>query len=325
MEKNINELLIKPLRDIESLSVSERIKYYEYLREYCKEIGENNKTNITLTQRIMAKMGKRLRNFDFEMIGAENIPKDGCLIVCNHSNTHDAFVSAEFLYDVGLPSTFFASVEGLSALELALFNSARATMIDRRDKISTNNGLYNLSSKVVVGDTGVVFGESTWNMHPFKPMLNIKIGAVKIAAITNKPIVPIIIEYVEVPKLVAKEKDLYSKCIIKVGYPIKIDPSLSLIDQTIYVQTVLENMRKDLWKELGTYREKKEDVNPEIYVNHTWLKKYGTPFLEYDSEGEIDMLYSRDGLPVENEYYIDEYGEFKPGIILKKSKIKGIY
>ena len=325
MEKNIQELLTKPLREVENLSVSDKKRYYEELRDYCKAASEKYKTDITLPQRIMAKIGKGLRNFDIEIIGRENMPKDGCLVVCNHSNTHDAFLAAEVLYKVGVPSSFLAGIEGLSRAEIALLKSARATMISRNDKESTINGVCDFSSKLIGGDTCVIYGEGTWNLHPFKPMQNIKIGASKIVAIAEKPIVPVIYEYVEIPDLTSKEKDLYTKCIITIGKPIIIDSTKSLIEQTVFVQTTMENMRKELWRELGTYRERKEDVNPEIYVNHTWLKKFGTPLFSYDSELEMQMLFSKDGTPVENEYCIDENGDFKPGIVLKKSKVKGIY
>lgn len=323
---NIEEILKKSITDVEKMNSKEKREYFELLREYCLKIGEKyNSNNITLTQKIMSKMGKLLRNFDYEIIGKENVPKDGCLMMCNHSNTHDAFLAAEVLSEIGVPSTFIAAIEGLSPIELSLFKSARATMIDRTDKVSASNGLYDFSSKLVYGDTGVIYGESTWNLHPYKPMQNIKIGGSKIAAIANVPIVPMIYEYVEVPNIVSKEKKLYSKCIIKIGEPIYIDPSISLIEQTKKIQIIMEDMRRKMWKELGTYRDKIEDINPDIYVNHTWLKKFGTPLFNFDSESENKLLYTKKDELVENEYCIDENGIFKPGIIKKKSKVKGIY
>ena len=131
------------------LSVSDKKRYYEELRDYCKAASEKYKTDITLPQRIMAKIGKGLRNFDIEIIGRENMPKDGCLVVCNHSNTHDAFLAAEVLYKVGVPSSFLAGIEGLSRAEIALLKSARATMISRNDKESTINGVCDFSSKLL--------------------------------------------------------------------------------------------------------------------------------------------------------------------------------
>lgn len=320
-----NKLSSLSNHDLEMMSNSEKIKYFEDLREYCLSIGKNYKTNITTTQQIMAKVGFIFRNFDYEILGEEKLPKDGCIVMCNHSNTHDAFTCAEILYKMGVPTTFLAEIKGLSPVELFLFKSARSSMIDRTSRESSTVGLLDLSKKLCLGDTCVIFGEGTWNLHPFKPMQNIRIGGVKAAAISKKPIVPVIFEYVEVPNLVSKEKDLYSKCIVKVGEPIEIDPAISLVEQTKKIQSIMEFMRKEIWIETGTYRESIEDINPSIYVNHTWLKKYGTPLFDYDSEGENQLLFSKNNGLVENEYFIDENGIFRPGIIPKKQKVKSIY
>ena len=114
------------------------------------------------------------------------------------------------------------AVEGLSPIELALFKSARATLIKRADKKSANNGLYDLTSKLLHGDTCIILGEGTWNLHPYKPMQNIKVGGVKAAAIADVPIVPVILEYVEVPELCSKETDLYRKCIVRMSLTINM-------------------------------------------------------------------------------------------------------
>ena len=101
--------------------------------------------------------------------------------------------------------------------------------------------MYELTGKLLHGDTCVIFGEGTWNLHPYKPMQNIRIGGVKAAAIAGVPIVPVILEYVEVPGLCSREKDLYS------------------------------------------------------YVNHTWLKKFGTPLFAFDTQRERGFLFVKRG------------------------------
>ncbi len=305
------------ITEIESMSTSEKEEYFQMLRDYCLKLGDKYSQKITVTQRFMAKFGYKLRNFPLEITGQENAPKDGCLVVCNHSNTHDAFVMAESLTSVGVPSTFLAAIEGLSPFELFLFKSARATMINRADKTSARTGHYDFIGKLMHGDTGVIFGESTWNLHPFKPMQNIKMGSVKAAVIADKPIVPMIMEYVENPGICAKEKELYNKCVVRFGKPISIDWRESLIEQNSSLQSVLENMRTAIWNETGTYRNSMDDVNPQVYVNHTWLKKFGSPLFDFDSASENKLIYVKHGEIMENEWHIDADGIFKPGIIQK--------
>ena len=193
-------------------------------------------------------------------------------------------------------------------------------MIRRTDKESSTRGLYELTGKLLHGDTCVIFGEGTWNLHPYKPMQNIRIGGVKAAAIAGVPIVPVILEYVEVPGLCSREKDLYSKCIAKIGKPIRIDRQKSLIKQNDNLQTIMENMRMGLWKENGTYRDSIEDVNANVYVNHTWLKKFGTPLFTFDTQKERGFLFVKRGEVLEYEWCLDRSGRFAPGIISKSNK-----
>lgn len=125
------------------------------------------------------------------------------------------------------------------------------------------------------------------------------------------------IEYVEVPELCSKEKELYSKCIAKIGKPIRIDRQKSLIEQNERLQTIMENMRMDLWKENGTYRECIGDIDASVYVNHTWLKKFGTPLFTFDTQREKNILFVKRGEALDYEWHIDRNGRFKPGIIGK--------
>ena len=297
---------------------AERKQYFDQLRVYCSGLNNKHDYKITATQKIMAGINRKTRPFDLEIKGVDNVPKGNCLFVGNHSNTHDAFITAEVLCAVGKPACFLAAIEGLSFIELQLFKSARATMIDRTNKESSNEGLLVFCGKIINGDCGFIFGEGTWNLHPVKPMQDIKIGAAKVGAITGVPIIPIIYEYIEVPYICRKEKDLYSKCIAQIGKPIIIDSSVSLIEQTMKIQTVMEKMRRKLWAEFDVKRDNLNDINPSVYVNHTWLKKYGTPLFEFNSAEENKILRNADGRIPENEYFIDDGGVFKPGIIKKE-------
>lgn len=71
----------------------------------------------------------------------------------------------------------------------------------------------------------------------------------------------------------------------------------------------------------GTYREEASDVNPHAYVNHTWLKKFGSFLFSFDAEFENKYLFAKPGETIENEWRIDESGAFGPGTIPKKPRI----
>ena len=94
----------------------------------------------------------------------------------------------------------------------------------------------------------IIFGESTWNIHPYRAIHPIKPGGVKIAAIAQVPIIPTIIEYVEVPYCCNREKEIYSKCIVKFGEPQLVSLEESLIIQTNKLYDKLKEMRLEYGK-----------------------------------------------------------------------------
>ena len=174
------------------------------------------------------------------------------------------------------------------------------------------------SKKITEGEDGIIFSESTWNLHPIKPMQNIKVGGTQAAVIAKKVIVPTIFEYVEVPDLVEKEKELYTRCIVQFGQPIVVRADDNIFEKTMYVQNVLEQMRINLWKKLGIKRDSLDDVDVDVYLNHTYAKKFKALGFEYNADHEFQYLLKDKNGNYENEYTLNEQGEFVPGITRKK-------
>ena len=79
----------------------------------------------------------------------------------------------------------------------------------------------------------------------------------------------------------------------------------------------MTNMRKSVWADYGINRSSIECVDPIMYVNHTYAKKFKAIGFTFNSEMEEKYLLF-DTILKENEYTIDENGEFKPGITKKK-------
>ena len=175
--------------DIERMSIAQKQQYYERLRDYCYSI-RTAKNNITFVQKLVAKMGPVLRNFDLEVRGIENVPTEGSIILCNHSNSHDAITTLETMTKLNLPASILVTNEGINKAIEYFFKLSNCTIINRSDTISTRNGMFEHANKLLNGETCIIFGEGTWNLHPIKPMQNLHLGAAKIAAITGKPIIP---------------------------------------------------------------------------------------------------------------------------------------
>lgn len=308
-------------RGLESLTLDEKADYFDRLKRHCID-QQTPKNRLRFLQKIVSSVSPKIRNYKFEIQGENNIPAKGnALFVANHSNAHDFFTTQETFNCIGIQTAFLASNEDISHLIISVFQSCNGVLIDRKDKDSIDYGLFQFASLIANGMSGVIFSESTWNLHPYKPMLPIKVGSAHLAAVLEIPIVPIIYEYVEVPYLCTKESEIYSKCIVRFGKPIYISRTESLILQTDKIQLAMEKNRMDLWDELGTTRLSLADVNSNLYGNHTWLKKFGTS-AEFDSRREMQFILSKNGQPIENEFCFDNNGNLIPGIIEKSEKEK---
>lgn len=317
--KKINMI---PYRYEKNLSINEKLEYYKKLRDYCYELSETKKQEMSKGQRLISRF--YMNNFykeKLQIIGEENIPLDKPIIfVCNHSNSHDIFSMYIALEKLGIATSVMVATDCLNIFSTMLFAKADATLLDRRDKISSNNSIFELASKIIAGKTGVIFGEATWNLHPIKPMHDIKLGASKIACLTDAVIIPTILEYIEIPELFDKESHLYDKVIVEFGVPQKITLNQDLSLQTLCLQKNMENMRRKIWTDNGVIRNNLYDIDINNYLNHTYLKKYGVFGFKYDSESEAKFLRSGNGEPTENEFFMNEDNQFIPGITLKKSK-----
>jgi hypothetical protein len=240
--------------------------------------------------------------------------EDSALFVCNHSNSHDIFVVNEVFKKIKIPVSTLVAWDGLNFLSRTIFRMSDATFINRNDSTSKENGVLDLCSKIIGGRNGFVFGEATWNLHPFRTMQPIKAGPIEIALITKKKIIPTIFEYVEVPYKCEKESELYSKCIVMFGHQFKVNMENNVFKQAQMLQHEMETMRWNIWKENGNERKSIDDVNQSVYLNHTYIKKFMAMGFTYNSEYEFQFLLRNNSGTYENEFCLDEAGQFVPGI-----------
>lgn len=302
-------------RELEKLDKDEKVKYFTELKNICQNIQTTQRREWSY--RIIMKAYPFLRGYDYEIRGVDNIPSNGGLFVFNHSNSHDVFTINEVFKKIGLDISILGAKEEIGAITRFIFSSCDMVLFDRTDKASIEGGVLQFSGNLSQGKNGGILGEATWNLHPVKPMLPVKLGAINMAAISEKPIIPVIIEYVETPRLCSNERDLYTHCIIKFGPSIKVHRDRSLVPQVSFLQKAMESMRRSLWEEQVIKRENIEDVDQLRYLNHTYLKKFGAVGFTYDSSYEQQFIL-KEGDHAENEYKIDENGNFVPGVTSKE-------
>ena len=307
------------IKQVQALSQEDRNKYYDMLREYAANEVDISANAHLFSKKIIAKIAPKLRNYDLDIIGLENIPReDSAVFVINHSNTHDFFTIHEVFGYLNRNVSPLGAIDRVTPSIETLYDIGDVITIDRRDKESGRIGILNIVKSLLVGKDVVVCGEATWNLHPNKPMQGIKPGASQAALMAKKVVIPTIFEYVEVPDIVDKEKNLYSKCIVEFGNPIVILPEDNLYEKSIIIQRKMEDMRRNLWKKLGIKRDTLDDINKDIYLNHTYNKKLNAFGFDYDSAYESQFLTKDSNGQIINEYTLDENGNFVPGVTPKR-------
>ena len=319
-EKN-SEARVIGLNELERLSSDDRIQYFNNLRGLCKERQVNKKTNSMIVKAI-GKTVSKLRPYDLEIEGTENITTDNNVIfLCNHSNAHDMFTVFEVFYKLGKPVTPLAAWDGLNCLSRFFFRKGDTILLKRNDAESIASSMLDFCSCVLKGKSGFIFGEATWNMHPTKPMQNLHAGVTEIALITGKRIVPMIFEYVEVDHMCKKEANIYKKCIVSFGKPVTVKADESIFGQTDKLQETMSSMREELWEREGIKKSGFTEDDIKRYINHTYLKKYKAFGFKYNTNWESQFLLTN-GQNIENEYCLDEEGKFVPGICIDNVTIQ---
>ncbi len=306
--------------NIDNLSVSERKEYFERIRNQLLHI-KSKQPNYG--QDIIKRVYPLLRNYKLELQGEENVPKDSNVIfLVNHGNSHDIFTAYEALSMLNRRGSVMVATDCLNKFSTEIFNISNATLFDRRIKEDRLNSMLSISKKIIEGNDGVVFGESTWNLHPTLPMHNIRQGISKISLIAQKPIVPVIFEYVEDDGIKKSEGQLYKKCIIRFGLPVVINYNDSLISQTGNIRDDMIKMRRQIWNDYNINKDSLSKIDPLIYINHTYLKKFKAVGFTYDSASELKFLLFLAGDEKANEYTLNQDGEFNPGITEKNSILR---
>lgn len=319
----MNNKIILPYNIEKKMSIAARKEYYKDLRRYCIDNVVPDINNYSFGQKVVTNLYmKDFYNKRLELEGVENLDMNQAIFLCNHSTAHDIFSMYNIMERLKRKTTVMVATDCLNPFSIATFKLADATFLDRNSKKSANNSILLASAKVLKGKNLVIFGEATWNLHPFKLMHDIKKGGTMISAITSVPVVPTILEYLEEPRLCDKELDLYKKIIVRFGKPLSINNSDDIIIKTLEIQTELEKIRREIWQDNGVNRTSLSDIDQDIYLNHTYQKKYKAFGFTYDSLKEEKFLRSNDGSKIENEYCLDENNKLVPGITPKKKILK---
>lgn len=296
------------------LSNESLLQYYQELRSYL--LSKRNFEIRSKIGRLYGKLAPFLRKYEFnksEICGIENIPSnESAIFYFNHSNSHDFYTIEELFSKLGRKVSVLVGSDCLNKLQQFAFYAGNSVLINRNNPISCINGENELVRKVLTGTDVVIFGEGTWNLHPTKPMLPLRWGGVTVAKKSeNRYVIPSIMEYIERDSIVSKESEIYEKCIICFGKPILINSDSNIKEAIEIIEKEMIEMRKKIWTDNGINKQSLNSINPDIYINHTMLKK-NTPIFKLNADYESKFIRKEPNQPVENEFYINENGNLIP-------------
>ena len=317
------DLRIKSPKTLEKMTSEQRKNYYNSLADL---LAPKYPAHVVNAGRSIASLyGCFSRNYELvKPVGMDNILSKSngrpLIFVSNHSNSHDFFTVSEVCRDNNIPINIVVGTDCLNPVSNFVFNIGGAIGIDRFDKDSCELGLYKAAIKLFNKESVWIFSEATWNLHPSRLMLPIKIGVTLLALMTGAVIVPVNMEYVRSNRKWESEKDLYDKVVVTFGKPIEPTFDVNEISQNKYLYNELCCLRAGVVESLGIDRDINNPINRERYLLHNALAKDTFAF-KYNSSGEelhIRVPNRHDG-SFDNEYTFD-YASNKlvPGYTSKK-------
>ena len=277
----------------------------------------NNNIRAEFVHKVYKWLATNIRKYDLDIDYGNIEDIEGSVIfACNHSNSHDFYTIQEvFKNNVNI----FASYEGLNTMTVLIFKLIDTVLIYRDDKKSCKDGYNKLVDNVKRGNNIIMYPEATWNIHPSKPMLPMKLGVVKLAQETGRPIVPVIFEYVENNKYCNEEMETIDKCVVRFGDPIYVKNGDNLIEKLSDLRDAMATIRWYIWEGQGLY--KREDLDVGVFINHDTLKCDNGMFnFKYDWASEEKYIldsnnYIYSNYPINKVIYDDNKKQ-----VLKKIK-----
>lgn len=276
-------------RDEEKKLTKEKQKeYYLKIREYYQNQKLLQDKTLKDIHEIYQVLAKKVRNFELEVNGQENIMDDTYIFACNHSNSHDYYILQEILHD-----NFYSlcAKDSLNMMNKILLKLGSCVFIDRTNPFSAFNGRNALIEKVLQKRNVVIFPEGTWCVHPAKLLLPFHMGVIKIAKITGKPIIPIVIEYIETDKIECQERDMIKKCIVTIGKPLYVQITDDEKDKLVELRNTMASLKWEVYEKQPSL--KRDELDFEVYSNHDTLKM-DTKMFKYDYQKEEEYIYGND-------------------------------
>lgn len=133
-----------------------------------------------------------MRTHKFIYISEHPEISGNAIYAVNHSNKYDAPYTCEI---ISKQSYVLVGKQPLELIDRLFFIINGTVWVDRKDKVDKKKSSAEMINLLKNGANFVMFPEGTWNLTPSKPMLPLYWGIIDIAKFSDKPIIPVVLEY----------------------------------------------------------------------------------------------------------------------------------
>ena len=259
-------------RDEAKLTAEEGKAYIEKYRNFCMK---RKLTNTTLgatvigpklkkvTGKICAKVCKVLSGGSVEVVtdGLENIPDGPVIFASTHQGMLDGFV---WITDCPKHALIFHGAETNKLLLLAQVNTG-LILVSRDANNSANrmNAKLDMMTVLLRGHSVYICPEGTWNLSPNRLHLPINWGILDVAQKTQKPVVPVVIEYTYDT---SSDKERITRIHIRYGEPIVVKEDDRLADKLEEYSERISTIRWNFIEEKGLFA--RDTITNYDYINY---------------------------------------------------------
>ncbi len=155
------------------------------------------------------------------------------IFAANHSNKYDIpFISES----ISRHCYIFVGRQRLDPVDRIVFHVNGSVWVDRKDKADKKIASAKAVKLLNQGANLIIFPEGTWNLTPSKPMLPLYWGVIDFARQTQKPIIPLILEYTD------------KKCYVAFGEPMYISPDDDKGEKICDLTDAFATLKWQIWE-----------------------------------------------------------------------------
>lgn len=289
---------ILTLEEEKKLSNNELLAYYKELQSFLLKMPYSKNLSpgsLTICPKINNQVKKILKTFcgyKIETIGYENIKG----ITGIYAHTHQSKSDHINCVATNPNHTIILNSSVLSNFYKSVINFNGVYYVDKRNKASRNQAKLEMIKLLLENHSITIFPESTWNCSPNKLHLPMRFGLIDISKKSQKPIIPVVQEYIYDEKK-QDGKERIKKAYIVYGNPIYVKYNDNLIEKLEEYSTAIATIRWNLIEQKGIFN--RNNISNQQYIN------YMNGIKRNLRNAHIDINVEREGIYTSNdEFYL---------------------